>query len=495
MAIKDALMKFSGKNMLTWEVANPNLFQTKSFVAPLISDTIYLDHAGATPYPISTVREHYLDLTTKLLSNPHSHSTTSISTEARIDEIRLRILGMFNADPKVFDVVFVANATAAIKLIAEGFAGSSNGFRYRYLRDVHTSLIGAGNLAREREYMEEHQISKWVSGGMPPKNDIKKDKSRLGLFAYPAQSNFNGKRFPLEWIRDLRQNCPGWYSLLDAASFLTTSPLDFGDPTTSPDFTVMSFYKIFGYPDLGAIVLRKDSGQLLLKRQFFGGGSRSILTVEGYNAPRSVLHEALEDGTLPFHTIMALGSALDVQKRLFGSQVNVANHARSITRLAYTLLWSLQYPNGQPLCQLYSSFNQGPIIAFNLLSPNGNHLGFSAFEETASIANFGVRTGALCNPGGAQKHLDLPTEEMMQLFQDGKECGDGIDFLDGKILGVIRVSFGACSRMEDVVLFVEFLRETYLGKKKTKSFVREAVQSPTKIELVIEPAKPFITVL
>jgi molybdenum cofactor sulfurtransferase len=234
---------------------------------------------------------------------------------------------------KLFEIVFVANATAGIKLVAEGFAGSPNGFRYRYLRGVHTSIIGAGNLA---QFMEEHEVNKWLASG----NLKSDDQSRPAwLFVYPALLNFNGRRLPLEWIRRLRENCPGWYS---------------SDATAAPDFTVMSFYKIFGYPDLGAIFLRKgDVGHMLIQRHFFGGGSRTLLTVEGFNQPRDVLHEALEDGTLPFHTIMAIEAFLNTYARLFGSQINVARLAALITRLVYTLLWSLQYPNGQPVCQLY----------------------------------------------------------------------------------------------------------------------------------------------
>ena len=394
------------------------------------------------------------------MSNPHSHSPSSISTDARIAAIRLRLLRLFNASPKLFDIVFVANATAGIKLVAEGFAGSPNGFRYRYLRDVHTSIVGAGNLARESKFMEEHEVNKWLAGGKIPSQ-----KENLpGLFVYPAQSNFNGKRFPLGWIKRLRENCPGWYSLLDAASYLTTTPLDYSDATAAPDFTVMSFYKIFGYPDLGAIILRKDLGHLLLQRHFYGGGSRAFLTVDGIHAPRPVLHEALEDGTLPFHTIMAMEAALNNYARLFGNQVNVARHASIVTRLAYTLLWSLQHPNGQPVCQLYSLLNQGPIIAFNILSANGNLVGYVGFEKLASARHFAVRTGGLCNPGGLQKYLDLPSDEMARVFGDGKECGDDTDIVDGKIIGVIRVSFGACSTVEEVCALVDLIRETYVAK-------------------------------
>src|SRR5216117_583311 len=62
-------------------------------------DTMYLDHAGATPYPVSIVQEHCHDLTTNLLSNPHSHSPSSMCTDKRIASVRLRLLQMFNADP------------------------------------------------------------------------------------------------------------------------------------------------------------------------------------------------------------------------------------------------------------------------------------------------------------------------------------------------------------------------------------------------------------
>lgn len=78
----------------------------------LTLDTIYLDHAGATPYPVSIIREYSEDLVTHLHSNPHSHSASSIATANRILSIRLRVLKLLKASPKHFDVVFVANATA-----------------------------------------------------------------------------------------------------------------------------------------------------------------------------------------------------------------------------------------------------------------------------------------------------------------------------------------------------------------------------------------------
>jgi molybdenum cofactor sulfurtransferase len=46
----------------------------------------------------------------------------------------------------------------------------------------------------------------------------------------------------------------------------------FRDPEHAPDFTCLSMYKIFGFPDLGALVVRKDSGHILTLRKYFGGG-------------------------------------------------------------------------------------------------------------------------------------------------------------------------------------------------------------------------------
>ena len=41
-------------------------------------------------------------------------------------------MSFFRADPKHFDIIFVANATAAIKLVAELFRDQESGFWYGY---------------------------------------------------------------------------------------------------------------------------------------------------------------------------------------------------------------------------------------------------------------------------------------------------------------------------------------------------------------------------
>lgn len=79
-----------------------------------------------------------------------------------------------------------------------------------------------------------------------------------------------GRRLPLIWSQRLRMSSlsshQNTYSLLDAAALATTTQLDFSDPDFAPDFTAVSFYKIFGFPDLGGLIVRKRSGHILQVR-------------------------------------------------------------------------------------------------------------------------------------------------------------------------------------------------------------------------------------
>ena len=224
---------------------------------------------------------------------------------------------MFNADPQEFDVVFVANATAGIKLVMDAFRDHDEGFWYGYHRDAHTSLIGVREAAKEhRCFASDGEVNDWIDAqdtgvGSPQ------------LFAYPAQSNMNGRRLPLDWSHRMRTGKrERVYTLLDAAALVSTSPLDLGNPDEAPDFTVLSLYKIFGFPDLGALIVRQASASVFDKRRYFGGGTVEMVVClkEQWHAKKvDSLHERLEDGTLPIHNIMALDSAMTVHQELYTS--------------------------------------------------------------------------------------------------------------------------------------------------------------------------------
>ena len=156
---------------------------------------------------------------------------------------------------------------------------------FLYLADNHTSVVGmrcvvSGRGAQFRcvhaddvgtflSSLQHHVVTKpspsssirspTSSQSATVHVPLSRDYVINSLFAYPAQSNFSGRRYPLEWVSAVQCGSDGldtlsrpfgthprWYVLLDAAALLTTSTLDLS--VHKPDFVVLSFYKMFGFP-------------------------------------------------------------------------------------------------------------------------------------------------------------------------------------------------------------------------------------------------------
>ncbi|KAF1360281.1 molybdenum cofactor sulfurase protein-like protein [Lizonia empirigonia] len=435
---------------------------------PMLQGTTYLDHAGTTLYSKSLIERFSADMVANLYGNPHSACNASQLTTRRIEDVRLRLLELFNADPQEFDVVFVANATAGIKLVMDAFRDQEHGFWYGYHRDTHTSLIGVREAAAQhRCFASDAEVVDWIH--------TPTQEGRARLFAYPAQSNMNGRRLPLDWPQRIRaaSDKGRTYTLLDAAALVSTSPLDLSDAASAPDFTVLSLYKMFGFPDLGALIVRQAAAHAFDKRRYFSGGTVEMVVClkEQWHAKKAdSLHDRLEDGTLPIHSIMALDSAMAVHRDLYTSLERVSQHTSFLATKLYSELSSLRHANGQKVCQIYKdpastygdAATQGPIIAFNLQNETGGWVSNAEVEKLAAIKNFQLRTGGLCNPGGVASSLGLAPWEMHENFSAGQRCGNENDIMRGKPTGMVRISLGAMSTLKDVTSFVTFVREFFV---------------------------------
>ncbi|KAF7510942.1 hypothetical protein GJ744_005772 [Endocarpon pusillum] len=439
---------------------------------PMLQGITYLDHTGTTLYARSLVTAISHDLTTNLFGNPHSGSSSSQLSSARIDNARIEVLRFLNADPALFDVVFVGNATAAIKLVADAFRDHVEGFFYGYHVDSHTSLVGVRELARlGSECFSNDGVERWLTASAKPPHS----RRPRALFGYPGQSNLSGYRPPRDWcsrIYELRKfHGQQIFSLYDAAARLHTAFLDLSNPLNAPDFTALSFYKIFGLPDLGALIVRKECEGVFQDRKFFGGGTVDMIISLDYQwhaSKQSSLHGRLEDGTVPFHSIVALGLALKTHSRLFGSMDNISRHTSFLAQHVYNRLSSLRHATGAAVCHIYGRSTSdegdsyGPVIAFNLRDAEGKWIGKTEVEKLASIKNIQFRTGGLCNPGGIASHLDLSASELKANFAAGQKCGDDNDVLNGKPTGIIRVSFGAMSNLADADKLIDFIEEFFV---------------------------------
>lgn len=187
-----------------------------------------------------------------------------------------RVLKHFNTTADKYNVIFTSGCTAALKLIGESFDYTNSDDKdskgcYCYLEDNHTSVTGVRELAAVRgvtvktiSMSTAHDVLKQngncrLSPTMSILHEVTSNANAGGgnsVFAYPAQSNFSGFRYPLEWIdrvhsgwlngTNQHQQSDTWYVLLDAAAFVSTAPLDL--TKHSPDFVTLSFYKMFGFP-------------------------------------------------------------------------------------------------------------------------------------------------------------------------------------------------------------------------------------------------------
>ena len=425
------------------------------------------------------------EMNAHLFGNPHSGSPSSMLSTNCIESTRVKALDFFKADPEDFDLIFVANATAAIKLVADCMSDysqskGSKGFRFGYHGDSHTSLVGVREIAKSNVkcFDSDKDVEEWLLrpersmsqyGHALPNHD-----GSVELFAYPAQSNMNGRRLPLQWpgrVRAVNSASREVYTLLDAAAFVATGQLDLSDEKNAPDFVALSFYKIFGFPDLGALIVRKKSGRVLKARRYFGGGTVDMVINGNEDAmwharKASQLHDMLEDGTPAFHSIAALRIALDTHRRLFGSMANVSKHTCILSKVLYRRMSNLAHANGRPVCRIYKgtsseygdSKSQGPTVAFNVLTSRGEWIGKSVFERLAVLNNIQIRTGGVCNPGGIATCLRISPVKMRDNFDEGVRCGNELDEINGKPTGIIRVSLGAMSSLKDIEYFVRFLQ-------------------------------------
>jgi selenocysteine lyase/cysteine desulfurase len=378
----------------------------------------YLDYTGSALYAESQLRAHQEILRRGLFGNPHSDSAPSRASTEAMERARERVLRHFDVDDSTHDVVFTANTSAAVKLVAESYPFS----RERALvltADNHNSINGVREYAQRVTYLpldDELRLAAELPRGP-------------GLFAFPAQSNFSGVHHPLSLIAEA--HAKGFEVLLDAAAFVPSHALSLREHEA--DFVAISFYKLFGYPTgLGALIARRDA-LAKLRRPWFAGGTvlfASVATPSHLLRPR---HEAFEDGTPDFLGIAALEAGFDTLDTVGMPQLTAHVH-----RLAASLLDALL---AMPHVRVYgprTMANRGGTIAFNVTG-----VPFADVEARAREHGVSLRGGCFCNPGAA-------------------EAAFGIDasaaYREGNAAGAVRASLGLANNDEDVRRAVSVIR-------------------------------------
>ncbi|XP_063156385.1 molybdenum cofactor sulfurase isoform X3 [Candoia aspera] len=402
---------------------------------PRLGEITYLDHAGAALYPESLLKAFTDDLSTNVYGNPHSQNISSKLTYDTIEHVRFRILQHFNATVEDYTVIFTSGSTASFKLIAEAFPWipetlEEPGSRFCYLTDNHTSVVGMRVITATKNVLFVPVKPKDILSGANVVEAKDNNCRTPHLFCYPAQSNFSGTKYPLAWIEEIQcgKLCPiqvegKWFVLLDAASYVSTSPLDLS--IHQADFIPLSFYKLFGFPTgIGALLVKNEIASCLRKAYFGGGTAAAYLAEEDFYSPRQSVAERFEDGTVSFLDIIALNHGFDALEKLTGGMENIKQHTFALAHYTYRVLSTLKYANGAPLVHIYSDTDfsssdiQGPIINFNVLNESGDIIGYSQVDKLAGLYNIHMRTGCFCNTGACQQHLGISHDDIKKNLQD-----------------------------------------------------------------------------
>jgi selenocysteine lyase/cysteine desulfurase len=327
-----------------------------------------------------------------------------------------------------------------------------------------------------------------------PSHPQDRPKTPRGLLAYPAQSNFTGVRNPLSWIRLAHQR--GYHVLLDAAAYLPTSSLDLSSRPSSkssscknpkgdsedeegeeeegdcqPDFVIVSWYKLFGFPTgVGCLVARRSALEVLRAgRPWFGGGTVKAVMV-GKGAEWHVLArgpEGFEDGTGNFLGVPDVAFGLDWLVNGVGGVEVVGERVRCLTGWFLERLLGLRHADGKPMVRVYGPRDmvmRGGTVAFNFLDAEGKVVDERIVAMESAAARISLRTGCFCNPGAGEAAFELNVKNARRLTKRGtmsEGLGEFIDALGMPYLGAIRVSFGLASNVADVDKFFGFAEKTY----------------------------------
>jgi selenocysteine lyase/cysteine desulfurase len=413
----------------------------------------YLDYTGSALYAERQVRAHASLLARSVLGNPHSENPASRESTHLIEEARALVSKFLDAPAEDYAVCFTANASAAIKLVAESYPFGPDSSLV-LTADNHNSVNGVREFARSAGAAVSYvPLDRELRLRRPEQHLALSRSVGRPLFAYPAQSNFSGVLHPLSLVTHARSL--GYRVLLDAAALVASSPLSLR--SVPADFVAISLYKVFGFPTgVGALVARR-SALAALRRPWFAGGTLEYASVQNQtHLLRAPADGAFEDGTPDFLSIAALAEGFRLMDEVGIRRLNT--HAMRLAGYLLEGLRALKHADGRPLVQFYGPANmrdRGPTITFNVLDRAGLVVPFSRVEERAREEGVSIRGGCFCNPGASEAAFGFRADQTARCLSEVSAEGFSIEKLAECLgpevpVGAIRASLGLASNAADV---------------------------------------------
>jgi len=421
---------------------------------------MYFDYAGCALPQYDTLRSSFNLLTTTTFTNPHSYSNPSSQELDYVTRCRETICALFNTTLEEYTPIFTANATSAIKMVGELI----NYNNFYYTKANHNSVVNIRSLAISKDANvfvldDELRVLDTLHTSKTPQ------PVSYPLVAFPAECNFSGKKYPLSLINTCKETWgPNTLVLLDAAKYTSTSRLCLD--VFKPDFVPISLYKLVGYPTGLGVLMVKNTARDAFHKIYFGGGTLDHNIADALiSKPRDDFISRMEDGTIPFITIMEAYIALQSFIKTLDED---EEHIHYMSQLFHDKLASLKHPNGNPLAVIYGwndnrhTYRNGSIVTCNFLNEGGYFIGYKDVEHMLKNAGITVRVGCCCNPGACATYLQLTTEETIKHTKLGHKCWDNKELIDGRPTGAVRFSFGRQTTYDEITLLVDTLCSLFI---------------------------------
>ncbi|KAJ6506188.1 pyridoxal phosphate-dependent transferase [Mycena vitilis] len=414
----------------------------------------YVDYMSGALYPESLIRIHTDFLNRSVLGNAQAPASAAA-------DARAAVLAFFGAPAEEYTVIFTPNAPGALKLVGESYPFTYDS-SYMLACDSHNSVHGIREFA-ERGGARVCYIPSTGTGGFDATiahPDFPEEAP--SLFVMTAQSNISNAKNSLSTIR--YASSLGYDTVLDAAALAPTSTISLTDYPI--DAMAVSFYKMFGFPTGVGALIAKKSFLRRLRRPWFAGGTVDIVQVPGTIAtPARDLHAQFEDGTTNY---LSLPAVTDGLRFLSAYMPFLPLRLSNLLQYLASSLSQLRHDNTDaPVVRILSAVpsnrltsvgaqsDVGSILSLLFLSPTGDILPNSFIAHAASRMCISLRTGSMCNPGGAAAILGI--ENAMDLLYEGATFAD-FERTAGHELGVVRVSLGLASNFQDAWNFLRFAR-------------------------------------